>query len=152
MAPSFNVSFGADAQQEGTSTYRLIELSPDLVKAFEEGSLKPGSLQIKGRGTDDAVFTTPDSTYAIRSVSISNTIIILTSPPGHSDLSISASDVAAGADEVHNLLIRDQLHEILELVPAVPRLERLEALLRSANSEADGEGSSELIENSDVCP
>lgn len=146
--PSFNISFAADAQGEGSSSaYRLLELPPDLVKSFEDGSLQPGSLTIKGRGDDDAVFCTPESTYAIRSIAVSNTLAIMTSGSAEDDM--NAADASPTTHPT--LVIQDQLHEILELIPTIPRLERLEALLRGSELDLD-EGEAALQANTNVRP
>lgn len=58
---------------------------------------------------------TSEKTYAVRSVVLSNTVLVVTPSRSNPD------------GTVH---IRDQLHEILELVPAVPKLYKLSVLLR----------------------
>jgi len=76
---------------------------------------KTPSLSIKGHPTEDAVLCTSDKTYTVRSVVLSNTVLVVT--PSRTDPD----------GTVH---IRDQLHEVLELVPAVPKLHKLSVLLR----------------------
>jgi sister chromatid cohesion protein DCC1 len=73
------------------------------------------SLSIKGHPTEDAVLCTSEKTYAVRSVTLSNTVLVVT--PSRSDPD----------GTIH---IRDQLHEVLELVPVVPKLHKLSVLLR----------------------
>ncbi|BEI86217.1 hypothetical protein CcaverHIS002_0605040 [Cutaneotrichosporon cavernicola] len=94
--------------------YQLLELPPDIFKAVEGG--QSVSLTIKGRPSDDAVLCTADKTYALRGVSISNSLLVLRPPP-------------SSADELH---IRDIRHEVLECVPAPGRTERLHTLLRDS--------------------
>lgn len=72
-------------------------------------------LSIKGHPTEDAVVCTADKTYTLRSVVLSNTVLVLT--PSRTDPD----------GTVH---VRDQLHEVLELVPSVPKLHKLSVLLR----------------------
>ncbi|KAH8992849.1 sister chromatid cohesion protein Dcc1 [Lactarius hatsudake] len=103
-------------------SFRLMELPPDLCKLIESstGELK---LAIKG-GADD------DATYNIRSVVLSNSILVI-SPP----------DADGNGDQV---VIQDSLNELLELVPTVPRLHRLNTLLKEHEWE---EGCEEEDEN-----
>lgn len=72
-------------------------------------------LSIKGHPTEDAVICTADKTYTLRSVALSNTVLVVT--PSRTDPD----------GTVH---VRDQLHEVLELVPSVPKLHKLSVLLR----------------------
>jgi len=75
------------------------------------------SLMIKGGPEDDAVLCTSDRTYNIRSVMLSNSVLVV-SP---------RSDVDGSEDQV---VIRDSLNELLELVPTVPKLHRMNVLLK----------------------
>jgi sister chromatid cohesion protein DCC1 len=72
------------------------------------------SLAIKGGPEDDAVLCTSDRTYNIRSVALSNSVLVVSPCP----------------DGEQQVVIQDGLNELLELVPAVPRLRRLNALLK----------------------
>ncbi|KAG0706126.1 sister chromatid cohesion protein Dcc1 [Suillus ampliporus] len=103
------------ATAQDTGSFRLLELPPELCKIIEAASEKSPSLFIKGHPTEDAVLCTSDKTYAVRSVVLSNTVLVVT--PSRSDPD----------GTVH---IRDQLHEIMELVPVVPKLHKLSILLR----------------------
>jgi sister chromatid cohesion protein DCC1 len=58
---------------------------------------------------------TADRTYSLRSVVLSNTVLVLT--PSRTDPD----------GTVH---VRDQLHEVLELVSSVPKVHKLPVLLR----------------------
>lgn len=58
---------------------------------------------------------TADRTYTLRSVVLSNTVLVAT--PSRTDPD----------GTVH---VRDQIHEVLELVPSVPKLHKLSVLLR----------------------
>ncbi len=55
----------------------------------------------------------------MRSVVLSNSVLVVT-PPNGSDLDFSDDSI----------VIRDQVNEILELAPTVPRLHKLSAMLR----------------------
>jgi sister chromatid cohesion protein DCC1 len=73
---------------------------------------------IKGGPEGDAVLWTSDKTYNIRSVTVtlSNTV-----------LSVSPSPHIDGSE--NQVVIQDNLNELLELVPAVPKLHRMNVLL-----------------------
>ncbi len=75
------------------------------------------SLMMKGVPEDDAVLCTSDKTYNIRSVALSNSVLVV-SPGPHID----------GSED--QVVIQDSLNELLELVPAVPKLHRMNALLK----------------------
>ncbi|KAF8587983.1 hypothetical protein K439DRAFT_1336458 [Ramaria rubella] len=114
-------------------TYKLLELPPDLCKIIE-GRLET-RFTIRGRTTDDAVLCTAEKTYALRAVTLSNTIVIATAP--EDEKSDSGMDLDAGGDtdaasgaRGPELIVRDEVSQILELVPSVPKLQRLEMLLK----------------------
>lgn len=151
---SFNISFPTDGDSTGNSSYRLLELPPDLVKLFESKDLPPGSFTIKGRSSDDAVFCTPSSTYAIRSIVVSNTVAVVTSPKQSSPKKQFVPSTPVGnipAVGEHDLVIRDQLHEYLELVPIIPRLGQLDTLLRGLEYDGEGLGSQAGGSGPSVC-
>lgn len=75
------------------------------------------SLVIKGGPEDDTVLCTSDKTYNIRSVTLSNSVLVVSPHP----------DVDGSEDQV---VIQDSLKELLELVPAVPKLHRMNVLLK----------------------
>ncbi|KAJ8086718.1 Ctf8p and Ctf18p associating protein [Marasmius tenuissimus] len=128
--PEYPLSFSnSSVSDEGS--FKLLELSSDLCKAVE-GALATGQalrLNIKGEATEEAVLCTDDRTYALRSVNLSNTVVVATSPPYASD--------AGFADET--LVIRDQVNQILELTPIVPKLHKLTTLLRGKEYHEDHE-------------
>ncbi|KAG1802728.1 sister chromatid cohesion protein Dcc1 [Suillus plorans] len=123
MTPKFNTHTTmseldlrlSTATAQDTGSFRLLELPPELCQIIESASEKTASLFIKGHPTEDAVLCTLQKTYAVRSVVLSNSVLVVT--PSRSDPD----------GTVH---IRDQLHEILELVPVVPKLHKLSILLR----------------------
>ncbi|KAI0000385.1 sister chromatid cohesion protein Dcc1 [Russula vinacea] len=104
------------AEQLCSGSFRLLELPPDLCKLIES-SVDDPSLMIKGGPEDDAVLCTSDRTYNIRSVTLSNSVLVV-SPVPHID---------GGEDQV---VIQDSLNELLELVPAVPKLHRMNVMLQ----------------------
>ncbi|KIJ49401.1 hypothetical protein M422DRAFT_161356 [Sphaerobolus stellatus SS14] len=141
----FELRFATDSSSEGK--YKLLELPQELCKVIESGL--ETQLTIRGRPNDDAVLCTSSKTYNIRAVTISNTIIVATSPeqddPGNN-----------GKSPNEQLVVRDQISHLLELVPVVPRLQRLEAMLKGCEydegherdengSDEDMDGDEELV-------
>lgn len=75
----------------------------------------------------------------MRSVDLSNTVLIVSPPP----------DEAEDAFSENAVVIRDQVNEILELTPAVPKLHKLGLLLKGREYD---EGQEEAdAENETVC-
>lgn len=89
----------------------------------------PARFMVKGQPNEDAVLCTSDKTYTVRSIVLSNSVLVVTSDPGAAsdDIEDAETDSDSGTQKVY---IRDQLNEILELVPSVPRLHKLNSLLR----------------------
>lgn len=85
-------------------------------------------LQVKGKPSDDAVICTPTATYQLRSISLSNSLILF-EPPAVSSASTSSSVEEVSPPE---LQVQDTLHEILELLPIVPRVVRIEKILKDS--------------------
>jgi len=112
--PEVEIRFSPE--QVPLGSFRLLELPPDLCKLVES-SVDDVNLMIKGGPEDDAVLCTSDRTYNIRSVMLSNSVLVV-SP---------RSDVDGSEDQV---VIRDSLNELLELVPTVPKLHRMNVLLK----------------------
>ena len=116
---------------EDTGSYKLLELPPELCTLVESAleSNEDCGLNIKGQSNEDAVLCTRDRTYALRTVVLSNSVLVVTAPP-------DGGDSEAGREVV---VIRDQLNEILELAPTIPRLHTLDALLRGQQYDEDNE-------------
>jgi sister chromatid cohesion protein DCC1 len=70
----------------------------------------------------------------MRSVVLSNSVLVVTSPPNASSAEFSNDDV----------VIRDQVNEIMELTPSVPKLHKLAALLRGREYD---EGEDDVVPN-----
>ncbi|CAK5275615.1 unnamed protein product [Mycena citricolor] len=96
--------------------FKLLELPPELCQLVESAveARSPLHLTIRGNSTEDAVLCTEESTYAIRSVVLSNTILV----------------VSADSDNAETVVIQDEVNEILELAPTVPKTHRLSSLLK----------------------
>lgn len=76
---------------------------------------------MKGKEGDDAVICTPNKTYTLRSVNVSNSLVVATGT------GVSQNDIAFSED----------IHEIMELVPAIPKLDRLIGMLRGSEYGED---------------
>jgi len=126
--PEIEIKFSP--QQVPIGSYRLLELPPDLCKLIES-SVDDLNLAIKGGPEGDAVLCTSDRTYNIRAVTLSNSVFVVSPSP----------DVDASEKQV---VIQDSLKELLELVPAVPKLHRMNVLLKEheweEGHEEDEEG------------
>ncbi|KAH7108218.1 sister chromatid cohesion protein Dcc1 [Auriculariales sp. MPI-PUGE-AT-0066] len=129
------VEFASSGDDVGA--YRLLQLPDDLIKRLEAG--EPDlSLIIKGRSDDDAVICTQDKSYALRQVVLSNTLLVV---GGASSADADAADI----------VIRDQLSSILEMVPVVPKISgRLTAMLKDSEyregNEDESDGGEEEVE------
>ena len=96
-----------------SGNFRLLELPPDLLKSIESNDNSPFTWAVKGNPAEDAVLCTDDKTYSIRSVSLSNSVLVIT--PG----------------EVQDqIVIRDTSHELLQVNPVLPKVHKLVGLLR----------------------
>ncbi|EIW62603.1 uncharacterized protein TRAVEDRAFT_112797 [Trametes versicolor FP-101664 SS1] len=126
-----------------TGSYKLLELPPDLCKLIEGASDESNvpQLTIKGASDEDAVLCTAEKTYTVRSIVLSNSVLVVTRDP---------EDAEAEADndkERVDVVIRDQLCEILELIPSVPRLHKLNGLLRGREYDEGHEDAEAMSED-----
>lgn len=96
-----------------SGNFRLLELPPDLLKSIESKNSSPLTWAIKGNPAEDAVLCADDKTYSIRSVSLSNSVLVVT--PGETE---------------DQIVIRDTSHELLQVAPILPKVHRLAGLLR----------------------
>jgi hypothetical protein len=139
----------ADTVTGSVEGYKLLEISNELMKEIDQAeqagrnlsqvvarcivienwSALTGTLfdrlTVKGKPTDDAVICTPSSTYQLRTISLSNSLLVLEQPTASS--STSSSTDTTKPPELH---LQDTSHEILELLPIVPRLGRIEKVLK----------------------
>lgn len=109
---SIRLAFSQTSVEE-SGNFRLLELPPNLLKSIESNNNYPLTWAIKGNPTENAVLCTNDRTYSIRSVSLSNSILIV--GPGE------AQDQIA---------IRDTNRELLQVSPVLPKVHKLAGLLR----------------------
>ena len=82
------------------------------------------SLTIKGKGEDDAVLCTKDRTWGLRAISVSNTLLVVTAG--------ESADASDDEDTTQSIYVQSELSQILEIIPAVAKVERLRALLRDS--------------------
>ncbi|KAG8895615.1 hypothetical protein FRB99_000427, partial [Tulasnella sp. 403] len=129
----------SDPTKPTKTTFRLLELTPELLKIIEtkdEAAL--AHITIRGKTDDEAVLCTQNATYSIRAVQISNSYLV-----------VSGSNKAS-TDSEESVFIRDQVNHVMELVPVVPKLEQLKRLLRECQYK--GEDEDESDEQSDDRP
>ncbi|WWC70958.1 uncharacterized protein I206_104910 [Kwoniella pini CBS 10737] len=137
---STNVSNLLNFEREGEESYQLLELPPEIIKAVEakrsnnEANDKDNffPLTIKGKPSDDAVLCTPNSTFLLRTVGISNSILVCRTPSSSSSATSSSS----------TLQIRDTCHEIIECLPISPNLDRIQMILKKSSWKGLGINSS----------
>lgn len=108
-----------------TREYRLLELPPELDEAITHGLDTP--LTIHGRLVDDAALATQDTTYAVKQMSQTNSLLLCGPAQRNERLEL---------DMHHNAT------DVLELVPIPARVDRLPEFL------ADSEYSGEIAESS----
>ncbi|TFK43457.1 sister chromatid cohesion protein Dcc1 [Crucibulum laeve] len=130
--PEYDLSFSSSSSTDGGS-YKLMELPPELTKLIEDalanGNHYPPTFTVKGDPLEDAVLCTTDKTYSMRSVNLSNSILMVTPPV----------NTSSNSGENDMVVIRDQVNEIIELAPTVPKLHKLSSLLRGREYDDTGE-------------
>ncbi|POY73435.1 hypothetical protein BMF94_3773 [Rhodotorula taiwanensis] len=141
----------ADTPDRAKPTYQLLALPPALLKhltdsiASDTGSQEPIPLEIRGAGSDSAVLVTLNQTYSLRGVQNSNSLCVCSTAStskrylgaAHDSKSDSAEEPPAKRHKDEAVEIETVLHETLEVVPTVARLERLETLLRGTEFLGD---------------
>ncbi|CAE6401006.1 unnamed protein product [Rhizoctonia solani] len=132
----FQVRFSDPVQDKYKEppSYCLVELPPDIVELAKQGQ---ANLSIRGRPDDDAVLCTQSKTYAIRSVALSNSLLIMSNVKSNSKPSGDSAIELLETDETDTMVISGEVSEILELVPTVPRLENLLHHLRGCEWNDD---------------
>ena len=74
-------------------------------------------------------------------MALSNSVLVVTSDP--SELHVEEDE-----EPVQEVLIRDQLSEVIELVPSVPRLHKLNSLLRGREYD-EGHEDEDMVSDDD---
>jgi len=133
---TLNLKFCDDPVKD-VGSFRLLELPPELCKLVESSA--EARLTIRGQPDEDAVLCTPGKTYSLRSVVLSNSVLVVTR---------SSSTMHSNEDVV----IRDQLHEVLEPVPCLPKLQKLNGLLRGKEYDEGHEEDEEDLSGEDDRP
>jgi len=82
------------------------------------------SLTIKGKDEDDAVLCTRDRTWDLRAINVSNTFLIVTAG--------GSPDTNNDEDTTQSIYVQNELGQVLEIIPAVAKVERLRSLLRES--------------------
>ncbi|KAI8975859.1 sister chromatid cohesion protein Dcc1 [Trametes punicea] len=138
----FDLRFSSTSQSD-SGAFKLLELPPDLCKLIEAATddCSP-NLTIKGVPDEDAVLCTADKTYTVRSVALSNSVLVVT--PDSMD-----EDKDDQEEPLKDIAIRDQLHEVIELVPSVPRLHKLNRLLKGREYDEGREDEDPMSEDGD---
>ncbi|KAL1694503.1 sister chromatid cohesion protein Dcc1 [Schizophyllum commune] len=150
MASEYDLAFSAASFDEA-GTFKLLELPPEVCALIESAATatRPPTLTIKGRPNEDAVLCTNDTTYSMRSVVLSNSILVVT--PSDGDLQLEKDRPAEDVDaDREAIVVRDQINEVIELSKCVPRLHQLAGLLRG--KEYDGEEEDEMEDDEAVSP
>ncbi|KAI0093396.1 sister chromatid cohesion protein Dcc1 [Irpex rosettiformis] len=129
---NINLKFGRNITKDA-GAFRLLELPPELCKLVEEST--NAKLTIRGQPDEDAVLCTPERTYSLRSVVLSNSVLVVTPTSNPQDV-----------------VIRRQIHEILEPVPCLPRLQKLSTLLRGREYDEGHEEDEEIGEDEEGRP
>eukprot|EP00118_Oscarella_pearsei_P017613 m.175915 g.175915 ORF g.175915 m.175915 type:complete len:392 (+) comp39135_c0_seq5:168-1343(+) len=111
------LNFSPDLNEQD---FRLIELPKNLLESLQEGE----RLTIRGSENEDAVLCTRSSSYEIKMVDVSNTMLIAPSVVTRSDLS--------EADSLQKREILAAVKSYYELRPCLPRLEKLAKMLMAS--------------------
>lgn len=143
MSSEYRLSFSANSLAE-SGTYKLLEVPADLSTWIEAQLQDPDTasssqLCIKGNTTEDAVLCTANQTYTLRAVSLSNSLLVV-SAPSRED---SYTDSASGGDLAPRVVIHDQLSDILELTQTVPKLHKLDSVLKGSTYSGEEDDDSD---------
>jgi sister chromatid cohesion protein DCC1 len=99
-------------------------------------AIADSSLTIKGTPSDDAVLCTPTSTFLLRTITLSNSLLICRTPESSSSAATTAATLNENGKRGRDQLeIRGIEHQVLECVPQAADLERIRRLLRESQWE-----------------
>lgn len=164
MSSNYTLQFAEpSSSSQAIVTYSLVELPPAIASLLfsphssssssSPSSLVPSQLVIKGQPSDDAVLCTQSSTYNIRSVQNSNSLLLCrpstSASVGDSDpfLDESTAESDRKKQKKRRIEIESTLHQTLELELAVPKLDNISAILKGQEwSPEEQEKTEELIE------
>lgn len=117
-----------------SASYSLLTLTPALLKLLESATPDVPPFEIRGHATDAAVLVTPTETFSLRGVQNSNSLCLCqTATEGRANWYRQGQSGAEVGGKDGGMVIEGVLHETLEVLPAAPRTERLEGLLRGAD-------------------
>ena len=134
-----SASASSSSSSSGIATYSLVELPAALAAAAKSAlsssdasSSILSKLVIKGQPNDDAVLCTDDTTYTMRSVQNSNSLLLCRPQLSGSGSKGEGKGKGKGKKRAaaDYLNIESTLHQTLELDLCVPRLEKIGDLLR----------------------
>jgi len=104
--------------------FKLIEISQDLLD-----QIKKTGVHIKGRENEPVVLCTPNMTFELKQVEVSNTVLILENVPGTTEKEIIHSVVSSQ----------------LEVKPTAPKLSHLKVLMKTQILDPNDTDGTELI-------
>ena len=128
------------ATTNGEESYQLLELPPEILKAVQEqpdhlpsvplfclhsagtDDIADTRLTIKGRPSDDAVLCTPTTTFLLRTITHSNSLLVCRTP----------GPSGVNSHRENQLEIRGINHEVLECLPQAADVDRIRLLLRDS--------------------
>ncbi|KAK4049892.1 Ctf8p and Ctf18p associating protein [Microbotryomycetes sp. JL221] len=103
-------------------------------------------LEIRGDASDAAVLVTRDSTFNLRGVQNSNSLCLCSTPQNlkapdwfhtqsvnHVNIAVTDDETTANRASTNSIEIETVLHETLELVKSVPKLDKLDVLLKATD-------------------
>ncbi|GAA5882581.1 hypothetical protein JCM3774_002730 [Rhodotorula dairenensis] len=146
---------GSNDASTGSSSYQLLALPPALLSQLAASDAAPTPLEIRGDGADAAVIVTATQTYSLRGVQNSNSLCVCTGTgpsssssgrkrwfgaddsPSDNDMADEEGPATKRKRDEPRIEIETVLHETLELVPTVARLEKLPGLLRGTEYTGD---------------
>lgn len=96
------------------------------------------SLVINGRHGDEAVLCTADKTFALREITQSNSLLLCSLVTPQTTAS-SPMEAEGKGENAPRLCLKSNVSQMLELVPVVPRLERIVELLQGSVYEGEAE-------------
>ncbi|WWD18653.1 hypothetical protein CI109_103106 [Kwoniella shandongensis] len=143
---SRNPDTAENGEEDIEETYQLLELPAEILKQVEglKGKNEVFPLTIKGRPSDDATLCTPQTTFMLRTVGISNSLLVCRTPSSSSLKTPTTSSSSLASSSSSTLEVRDTCHQILECVPIAPNLERIRTVLKDSAWQGLGSGAGAL--------
>lgn len=111
------------ADEFGTQEYKLLEVDESVLKEILEVGVT-----IKGEKDDEAVLCTASTTYAVKYVSTSNTVLLIP-PVQHTAPQPETTDDETASSKPASAGVVATASGLIELVETAPRLDKLKTLL-----------------------